>query len=166
MERGFGRYGVKRCPRCGAELYADMSVCYGCLYDFARDGARSATACGEAASRSELPPLALRHEAEPGVVVRTSALDVWLPVGEDGASVGRDDANDVVLHSLAVSGCHVRLVPTPDGMEVVDLGSSNRATYHGRAMAERVVVPYGDAVDVCGCLLTMTGPPPIGAAPV
>ena len=25
-----------QCPRCGAVLYADMSVCYGCLYDFTR----------------------------------------------------------------------------------------------------------------------------------
>ena len=32
-----GSYETKMCPRCGAELYADMSVCYGCLYDFTRD---------------------------------------------------------------------------------------------------------------------------------
>ncbi len=32
------RYETKLCPRCGAELYADMSICYGCLYDFTRGG--------------------------------------------------------------------------------------------------------------------------------
>ena len=27
---------TKVCPRCGARLFADMDVCYGCLYDFSR----------------------------------------------------------------------------------------------------------------------------------
>lgn len=142
-------YGTRLCPRCGAELYEDMAVCYGCLYDFSRDAA---------APRPARSPLELRHADETGVVVRTAALDAWLPVGEEGASVGRDAANDVVLHSIAVAGCHVRLVPTSDGMEVVDLGSSNHVTYRGRAVEGRVIVPYGDAVDVCGCVLALTGP--------
>lgn len=29
--------GTKTCPRCGEELFADMDVCYGCLYDFWRE---------------------------------------------------------------------------------------------------------------------------------
>ena len=29
-------YAKKTCPRCGEELFADMQVCYGCLYDFTR----------------------------------------------------------------------------------------------------------------------------------
>lgn len=32
--------GTKTCPRCGARLFSDMPVCYGCLYDF---GGRSAS---------------------------------------------------------------------------------------------------------------------------
>lgn len=28
--------GLKTCPRCGAQLFADMDVCYGCLYDFSK----------------------------------------------------------------------------------------------------------------------------------
>jgi len=31
---------TKVCPRCGATLFADMDVCYGCMYDFSRDPAR------------------------------------------------------------------------------------------------------------------------------
>ena len=143
-------YATRRCPRCGAELYADMDVCYGCLYDFTRDRPRDAGVMDLS--------LARRHAGEVGVVVRTQTLDVWLPVGERGASVGRDGSNDVVLHSIAVSGCHVRLVPTPDGMEVSDLNSTNPARYHGREIHGRVIVSYGDTIDVCGCILTMTGP--------
>lgn len=29
--------GIKTCPRCGEMLFADMDVCYGCLYDFTKD---------------------------------------------------------------------------------------------------------------------------------
>ncbi len=29
-------FAKKTCPRCGERLYADMRVCYGCLYDFTR----------------------------------------------------------------------------------------------------------------------------------
>ena len=29
--------GIKTCPRCGEMLFADMDVCYGCLYDFSKD---------------------------------------------------------------------------------------------------------------------------------
>lgn len=32
------RRGVKVCPRCGSKVFEDMDVCYGCLYDFSRDG--------------------------------------------------------------------------------------------------------------------------------
>ena len=148
-------YATRRCPRCGAELYADMGVCYGCLYDFSRDAARGTTS-----ERGASSSLAQRHAGEVGVAVQSSTLDVWLPVGEEGASVGRDAANDVVLHSPAVSRRHLRMVPTPDGMEVEDLGSKNRATYRGREISDRVVVTYGDAIDVCGCILVMTGPEP------
>ena len=31
-----GGAGLKVCPRCGASLFADMDVCYACLYDFSR----------------------------------------------------------------------------------------------------------------------------------
>lgn len=32
--------GLKTCPRCGAKLFADMDVCYGCLYDFTSEHER------------------------------------------------------------------------------------------------------------------------------
>lgn len=45
--------GVKRCPRCGELLFSDMSVCYGCLYDFERKPYRPP----EGLDVSPLPPL-------------------------------------------------------------------------------------------------------------
>ena len=100
-------------------------------------------------------------EARTGAYLRTGSVDAWVGVGEGGLLVGRDPACDVVLHSPAVSRRHLRLVPTPDGMEVSDLGSTNPATYRGREVTERVVVPYGDSLELCGCRLTVTGPPAV-----
>ena len=36
LDVAVGGYAKKGCPRCGQLLYADMEVCYGCLYDFRR----------------------------------------------------------------------------------------------------------------------------------
>lgn len=52
--------GLKTCPRCGAKLFADMDVCYGCLYDFTRGaepevGAVADATLAELASELEEP---------------------------------------------------------------------------------------------------------------
>ncbi len=164
-------YETRVCPRCGSELYADMVICYGCLYDFERDEtSRSAIGLpvdigeverGEGLCDTEdlsAVSLVSREREKPGVLVRTASVDLWLPVSEQGLAVGRDPSNDVVLHSPAVSRRHLRMASTPDGMEVSDMGSTNPAMYRGREVSGCVIVPYGDAIDVCGCLLTMTGP--------
>ena len=166
VKRKGARFETKVCPRCGAELYADMNVCYGCLYDFSRDAPR--------APYAPLPPLAGEDGPEDtvnlaaavagsltervGMMMRTSSVDVWIAVPDEGVSIGRAPGNDVVLHSPAISGRHLSIVPTPDGMEVSDLNSTNPARYHGREVRGRVIVSYGDTIDVCGCILTMTGP--------
>ena len=168
MEKGHlsrGSYATKRCPRCGAELYADMSVCYGCLYDFSRDAAGgSPGACcpDDTLDLSPVVPAGVGR-GELGVYLRTASVDVWVPVSPDrGGTVGRDPANDVVLHGPAVSRRHLSLLPVPEGVQVTDLGATNPATYHGREVEGSVVVPYGDSVEVCGCVLTMTGDGPGG----
>lgn len=137
-------FATKTCPRCGSELYADMRVCYGCLYDFDREAP---------------PPLVARAHVgnEPGVGVRTNLVDLWRPVPPEGLVIGRGSTCDVVLRAPSVSDQHLRICPTPDGMEVTDLGSTNPATYKGRELKECAVVAYGDSIDLCGVILTMTG---------
>ena len=163
-----GALATKTCPRCGAELYADMNVCYDCLYDFSRDSSRRSLSAlptitesprDDATDPSAAPAAGAGRERAVGVLLRTASLDCWVGVPSEGASVGRDPDNDVVLHSPAVSDHHLRLVPTPDGMEVHDLGSANPARFRGRDVRGLVIAPYGDSVEVCGCVLTMTGPP-------
>ena len=166
-------YETKVCPRCGAKLYADMNVCYGCLYDFSRNASRS--------ERTELPLGVLDESPEEtldlgagtarmatdrvGMVLRTPSVDLWVSVPAQGVTVGRAPGNDVVLHSHAVSRRHLKLVPRPEGMEVSDLGARNPLRYQGRDVRGRIVVPYGGTLDLCGCLIVMTGPPRTGPAP-
>ncbi|MDM8270353.1 FHA domain-containing protein [Thermophilibacter provencensis] len=164
--RASGCFETKVCPRCGAELYADMNVCYGCLYDFSRDAPRPPRAplsllVGEDGPEDTVNLAAAAGEPlteRVGMMMRTSSVDVWIAVSDEGVSIGRAPENDVVLHSPAISGRHLSIVPTPDGMEVSDLDSTNPARYHGREVRGRVIVSYGDTIDVCGCILTMTGP--------
>lgn len=192
------QFGTKTCPCCGAVLYADMCVCYGCLYDFSRERPRAETAPKR--SLSSLPQLpdparppappgsgALSHGAGrpsprassalrrpsaaaavlprvpqapvPGVRICSALMDVWVAVPDQGLVVGRDPSCDVVLHAPAVSLRHARLAPTPDGMEVCDLGATNPPVYAGREVVAPVVVPYGEEVDLCGYRLVMTGQP-------
>lgn len=158
-------YRTKVCPRCGAELYADMGVCYGCLYDFTREKERPeasglpAGACaGGAGTTLDLARRDLSVTSEVGVTVSTPSVDLWVAVPPWGVLVGRGSGNDIVLHARAVSRSHLRLVPTPDGMEVHDLESTNPARYRGRDVRGTIVVPYGELIDVCGSLLAMTGP--------
>lgn len=157
-----GTYRTKTCPRCGDVLYGDMHICYGCLYDFSRDRSREPPGIPvltEHVEQEGLSPDALEsaHKDEPGMVVRTPHADVWTPVSSKGVMVGRDPASDVALHVPSVSHHHLRVRSTPDGMEVTDLGSTNPATYQGRAITRPTVVSYGDAIDVCGTMLIMTG---------
>ena len=163
-----GALATKVCPRCGAELYADMNVCYDCLYDFSRDSSRRSLSTlptitesprDVVADPSAAPTAGAGRERAVGILLRTASLDCWVGVPSEGVSVGRSQDNDVVLHSPAVSDHHLRLVPTPDGMEVHDLGPANPARFRGRDVRGLVIAPYGDSVEVCGCVLTMTGPP-------
>lgn len=162
-------YETKECPRCGAELYADLQICYGCLYDFSRDVTHAAPVLPDADPHRDeggedtydlgaAASILARATGPVGMLVRTSVADLWVSVPEEGLLLGRDPSCDVVLHSPAVSRRHLRVVPTPNGMDVCDLGSTNPATYRGREVSDRVAVAYGESVDVCGCLLTMTGP--------
>ena len=159
---------TKTCPRCGAELFSDMDICYDCLYDFTRlrpqggeglrldeqdelthergtwdEGMESMENAVSADTTMDisLDSYGVRVPDLPSLRVRCSDMDVTLPIGEDGLTVGRAPDCDLVLHSAAVSRRHL-FIETKQGMVCVkDLGSTNHT------------------VDVCGTLLTLVGPP-------
>lgn len=169
---------TKRCPRCGQILFADMDVCYGCLFSFSRDGgsqegvARADAGGGLPHLEEALIPTAVdagdqlgatkalgpgepRGELAPtgagaSVWIRTGDVDVCVPVPERGLRVGRAPANDIVLHSQAVSRTHAELSCDEQGLVVRNLGSTNPPLYQGRPIEDVAVVPFGETLLLCG----------------
>lgn len=173
---------TKRCPRCGMELFSDMDVCYGCLFDFSRAGSSGPDlppqddldeprGWDEGMPPFELEengrtlelsgmPLGARTSGIPSVWVRGSELEVVVPIPEDGLNVGRLPSNDVVLHSAAASRRHLRVSLVSGGAVAEDQGSTNPAMLRGRAVDDLARMQVGDTLDVCGTLLTLVGPVP------
>lgn len=198
--------GTKICPRCGEVLFADMDVCYGCLYDFSKDVSNKGQQA-EAAQRAQVThdPLesidideiddetdedveeeefAPRHrkkapsaddtivesfaqvEDEPAkaesmpeaglyVLVQSPTMDVRLPLGAAGLSVGRGEQNDIVLHSRSVSRNHLSLVPLDNHVLARDCGATNPATVAGRPIEATERLDVGDVISVCGTRLVV-----------
>lgn len=189
---------TKVCPRCGERLFRDMSICYGCLYDFnhpqplerpprtlvqearpepqedvrplpeekERDpeperGDRDLSSCAEEVCDGEEDETdttldlsgtapAVQAEGSWGVWVKDEGIDVHVPVGKEGLTVGRAPSNDIVLHVRAVSRHHLRLSAAAGGVAVEDLGATNPAIVDGKALQGSCVVPPGDGFEVCG----------------
>ena len=180
-------WGTKVCPRCGEVVFDDMSVCYGCLYDFSKDTKKDEDVvvarrelcsalpadglpgpdAGEPGPDAGKPgaddaldltaPLEVVAGGVPAVLVRTGSVDFLMDVPPDGLVVGRDPSCDLVLHSPAVSARHVRLLPTQGGISVVDLGATNPAVLSGRPVRGVELARAGETLDVCGALVTVVG---------
>lgn len=213
---------TKVCPQCGELLFADMDVCYGCLYEFPRRGQQPPSAAhglslvGPAATNrihaggegsraadplegidldeidDELDDMMTSHteadltaqprhrkpradaaeatmdlaalesatapEPEPAmphpqrfrILARSVDMHVHIPLSERGLSIGRGEANDIVLCSRAVSRTHLRLVPLQDKVLVEDCGATNPATIEGRRLEGSASLGVGGMVVVCG----------------
>lgn len=208
---------TKTCPRCGQVLFADMDVCYGCLYDFSRDhrGAADDRTVQEQALRERLKAIPVvhdsletieldeiddeeddvqelrvpRHRREANdaptntpddtldlsparavlgppaaetvvrtpyeLVVSTNELQVRLPLGERPVTVGRDEANDIVLRDRAVSRRHVRVSCEDGVVRLTDCGATNPARLRGIPLNGEATINRGDVVELCGTLLTL-----------
>lgn len=166
------KVGMKRCPRCGQQLFEDMDVCYGCLYDFGRERERVPP---EQPWDAGLPPSEIHPEDEdalspPTVVsptdadasgqlsirIRAEGIEVVVPLPPDGLLIGRGHVCDVILRSRLVSRHHVRILPQGGAAALVeDCGSTNRATLRGRPVVDSAVMTAGDTLDVCGTLFSL-----------
>lgn len=172
--------GTKRCPRCGQELFADMEVCYGCLYDFTRERGvggmpqdyvgNGDTMVSEVPWDLGLPPSELHPEDETDTAlvcaqaqegsplalrIQSESVEVTIPLPEDGVLVGRGSVCDVILHSRAVSRHHVKIVPRDGGAIVEDCGSTNHATLKGHEVESSETMEVGDVLSVCGTLFSL-----------
>lgn len=172
---------TKTCPQCGQMLFQDMSVCYGCLYDFSREGTRRVPLLPdpvldremkvvESEDLEEEPTLVaddgasvfggvtrVAHEPERGLAlfIQTGDVDLTVPVPSQGLMVGRLATNDIVLHSRAVSKRHVFVIPCGWTLLVQDQGATNPAILKGQEVTGGQTMCLGDTLNICGSLLTL-----------
>ncbi len=89
---GEKQQATKVCPRCGEVLFADMDVCYGCLYDFARDARDAREAPGPVGGTSH----GVRSQVGSQEVVRSSASSTRSDPLE---AIDLDELDDEVLET-------------------------------------------------------------------
>lgn len=98
--------GTKVCPRCGQVLFADMNVCYGCLYDFKRGGAEPPLAVE--------PPLAAKvPEVTPAPSTDKTGVFVREPEKRESSYAGKTMPTRP-LGRPADAGVSLREVPSVD----------------------------------------------------
>lgn len=145
---------TKRCPVCDEELFEDMNICYGCLYDFSRTSSDREQGKYEARSRTQ-QKLDMHSNVltSSEFLIHSEILDTKIRFS-DQLWVGRSSSNDVVLHARSVSRNHIRIFINKDEILVEDCGATNEAKIHGRAIMDPVSVMVGDTIDVCGITFT------------
>lgn len=159
---------TKRCPRCGQVLFADMDVCYGCLYNFSKQDTDSSVGLLVPDDwDAGMPPFELGDGSSSpsasvdgscfvyGLRVRDASLEAVVPLRGGGITVGRSDECDIVLHAPSVSRQHVRIDPQGRDVLVTDLGSTNHARLEGAEVSDSAHMAVGSTLDVCGVLLTL-----------
>lgn len=62
-------------------------------------------------------------------------------------TLGRRPYNDIVVDNLAVSGEHAVFVQKPEGLELIDLNSTNGTYVNGRAVISTLLKP-GDVIEI------------------
>ena len=128
-------YAIKVCPRCGEELFADMHVCYGCLYEFppGRDVPAPASPAvpktEETASAAEEPLLPELVEDEPFL------WDAGLPPAESG---WEDD-------TLDLSGVGNKAIATDRDGTFQPETVKKRETILANGMADQIIEMYAKA---------------------
>lgn len=71
-------------------------------------------------------------------------------------TIGRDESNDIVIHSPLVSGKHARIHLNNYGrLNIVDLNSTNGTYLNGKFIHESIINP-GDVIKICEFKITYT----------
>ena len=86
------------------------------------------------------------------LVARYEDQVIRWPVPKDGARLGSDAGNEIVVPFPGVSRVHASVVPTPGGLKVVDAGSKN-GILAGSSRVSEVVLTEGEWVRIGRALL-------------
>lgn len=139
-------FDTKRCPQCNAEMFADMDVCFECMHDVNEGPTSTAFEDAEALPTGQDPN---DEQCDWCLRIRSSAVDVTMPVPQHGLIIGRGSSCDVVLHAQPVSRAHVRIERSGTGLVARDLGATNRATVRGADVGDQTPLKPGDVLRVC-----------------
>ena len=125
----------EKCYSCGAELPATGApICPVCGKPQGGDGRTVMVADAG-------PRLIVQ---EPGQAKET------VPLREPVCGIGRDPANQVVVHNISVSRRHAQVEQRPDGFWLTDLGSTNGTGLNGRRLEPNVaeMLKDGDIIRI------------------
>jgi hypothetical protein len=114
-------------------------------------GLASCPRCGQPLSSAAVAPTMVQTTARPVLVLKLLGGELppeeWeiegVPVG-----IGRLDDSDVTLPHRSVSRHHARIVPSANGYELEDLGSTNGTWLNDKPIIDRVALSDGDSVMV------------------
>jgi len=163
-QEAFSATFAKVCPRCGATLFTDMNVCYGCLYDFSHT---------QPSDSGNLPPLQEEEEKRLEETHPTAPLPQAMvnTVHEQAASTPEPEEDDETDTTLDLSAAQKALreeeeqkkyylrihgdafdthVPIPeDGLDI-GRAPDNDVVIHQRSVSRHHlhIVPAGEMLEV------------------
>ncbi len=115
----------------------------------ARDSGR--TMVFSSAERLREPLRTTRRRSRVLVVVEGKRM----PVGPEGAVIGRSRECDIVMSSTDVSRRHAEIRPTEDGWAIDDLGSTNGVRVNGERVRGSEAIHVGDTIELGAARLTI-----------
>jgi len=103
-----------------------------------------------------LEPPATQKIVEPPHMVATLTSDdgTMHPLLEEEETIGRTPANSIALRDNSVSARHARVVRTPEGFLIEDVGSRNGTYINSEKVAEKRLLVDGDLVRLGKIILT------------
>src|SRR3954449_3241455 len=106
---------------------------------------------------AEPPPQpAAQKIVEPPHMVATLTADdgTMHPLLEEEETIGRTPANSIALRDASVSAHHARVVRTPEGFLIEDVGSRNGTYINSEKVSEKRLLADGDLVRLGKIILT------------
>jgi len=88
------------------------------------------------------------NEDLPTLVAQAGPLNGQRWMIKDSTLIGRDDTCDIIIPDRQVSRHHARLVTTPQGTKIEDLGSKNGTHCNGQSISEPFFLQDGDIIQV------------------
>lgn len=123
-----------------------MDVCYECLFEFSSDEKEVPEEVYEEVETIDESSV---WSERIGLRVCTRSVDVTVPIGRSGLTIGRGTSCDIVLHGKAVSRNHARVELGEDSVILKDLGARNRAMVNGERVEGPVRLQIGEKFDIC-----------------